>query len=134
MAQTICTEAEAAAVIGGGTRLPESSIGCTGFWAVEDLDDGLALRIESVPERLDLERRLLADAESRAPRLPPTPVRCPSTSWPADLQRPEFFLGLHFFNPVWSLGLIEVVRGARTGEQTLTGALDWAQRLVDAQR
>lgn len=41
-----------------------------------------------------------------------------------NLDRPEDFLGLHFFAPVERIQLVEVVRGARTSQETLAAALD----------
>jgi 3-hydroxybutyryl-CoA dehydrogenase len=45
------------------------------------------------------------------------------------LHHPERCIGLHFFNPAHVMRLVEVVRSARTSEQTLQRALDFVQRL-----
>jgi 3-hydroxybutyryl-CoA dehydrogenase len=37
------------------------------------------------------------------------------------------FLGMHFFNPVWSLPMVELIRGKDTSEDTLALAKQWAQ-------
>jgi 3-hydroxyacyl-CoA dehydrogenase/enoyl-CoA hydratase/3-hydroxybutyryl-CoA epimerase len=47
----------------------------------------------------------------------------------ADLDQPERFGGLHFFNPVHRMPLVEVVRGARTDDATLATLYDFALTL-----
>lgn len=39
--------------------------------------------------------------------------------------RPEWFGGLHFFSPVWMMQLVEVVRGARTNQETVDDLLNF---------
>ncbi|MCM3516640.1 3-hydroxyacyl-CoA dehydrogenase family protein [Nocardioides sp. P86] len=93
--------------------------------SVEDLPVGLDVIVESVPERADLKAAVLAAAEALAPRLLATNTSSMSVdALAAPLAHPERFCGLHFFNPVWSIGLVEVVRGARTGAESLALALD----------
>ncbi len=43
--------------------------------------------------------------------------------------RPETFLGLHFFNPVHAMKLVEVIPGLDTGRETLGGAIDLIQSI-----
>ena len=40
-------------------------------------------------------------------------------------KRPDKFIGLHFFNPVPVLKLVEVIRGARTSDATVKPCLEW---------
>ncbi|NHU86028.1 3-hydroxyacyl-CoA dehydrogenase family protein [Kocuria sp. JC486] len=46
-----------------------------------------------------------------------------------ELQRPERFCGLHFFNPVPASKLVEVVLGEKTSEELAALALTWVQGL-----
>lgn len=97
---------------------------------VADLAEGLDLIVESVPEEPDLKRRVLVAAERRSPQLLASNTSSLSIdSLAAPLRRPDRFLGLHFFNPVWALGLVEVVRGTATSEAALHAALGWVERL-----
>jgi 3-hydroxybutyryl-CoA dehydrogenase len=90
---------------------------------VGDVPAGLDLIIESVPEVPALKAEVLAAAEARRPRLLATNTSSISIeSLAAGLARPRDFLGMHFFNPVWSLPLVEIVRGAATGEEAVTAA------------
>jgi 3-hydroxybutyryl-CoA dehydrogenase len=85
---------------------------------VDDLPTGLDVIIESVPERLDLKHAILTAAEARAPQLLASNTSSLSIgSLAGPLTRPEMFLGMHFFNPVWSIGLVEIVLGSGTAER-----------------
>lgn len=88
--------------------------------SVADLPPGLDLVIESVPEILALKRQVLAEAEAARPAVLASNTSSLSIdALAADLAHPERFVGMHFFNPVWSLPLVEVVRGASTASDTL---------------
>lgn len=94
---------------------------------VAALPRGLDLVVESVPELPELKAAVLAAAQARAPRLLATNTSSiPVGSLAAGLDAPERFLGMHFFNPVWSLPLVEIVRGAATGEEAVAAARDHA--------
>ena len=94
-----------------------------------ELPQGLDLVIESVPERMELKARVLREIADRRPRL----IATNTSSLSIDLlsravDAPEHFLGMHFFNPVWSLPLVELIRGGATGE----AALATARRLAES--
>jgi carnitine 3-dehydrogenase len=83
---------------------------------------------ESVPENMDLKRRLFAEIEEAAP---PEALIASSTSGllpsrlQADLRHPERFLVAHPFNPVYLLPLVEIVGGERTSEESLGRAFEF---------
>jgi 3-hydroxyacyl-CoA dehydrogenase/enoyl-CoA hydratase/3-hydroxybutyryl-CoA epimerase len=43
--------------------------------------------------------------------------------------RPELFIGVHFFSPVDRMGLVEVIRGKQTGDHALAVAMDYVQKI-----
>ncbi|MFQ5719823.1 MAG: 3-hydroxyacyl-CoA dehydrogenase NAD-binding domain-containing protein [Acidobacteriota bacterium] len=90
---------------------------------VEDLAPA-DLIIEAVVEKLDLKKAVLAEAERAAPSavLASNTSALSITAMSAALKRPQRLGGLHFFNPVDRMPLVEVVAGRRTALQT-TGAL-----------
>ena len=96
--------------------------------AVDDLPMGLDLVIESVPERLDLKLKVLANIALREPRLVASNTSSMSIDQLATaLPDASRFLGMHFFNPVWSLPMVELIRGKDTSEDSLALAKLWAQ-------
>ncbi|PGH44044.1 3-hydroxybutyryl-CoA dehydrogenase [Micromonospora sp. WMMA1996] len=86
--------------------------------------------VEAVPERLDLKRAVLREAEGRRPVLLGSNTSSIPIAELADgLDRPADFLGLHFFNPVWAMALLEVVIGPATAPETTEAAVALAGRL-----
>jgi 3-hydroxybutyryl-CoA dehydrogenase len=47
----------------------------------------------------------------------------------AAIQRPDRFVGMHFFNPVPVMALVEIIRGLRTSEATVEAVADLARKL-----
>lgn len=47
----------------------------------------------------------------------------------ADLKRPENFLGMHFFNPVNMMPLVEVIRGSKTSEEAVATVVAYAKKM-----
>ncbi len=88
--------------------------------------------IEAVPEVLELKRQVFGTLDAVCP---PATVLATNTSslsvteLAAATRRPDRFVGIHFFNPVPLMGLIEIVRGLQTSDATLAFARDLAQRL-----
>src|SRR4029077_4838722 len=69
--------------------------------------------------------RILPDAQFLASNTSSVPIM----KLAADTSRPERVLGLHFFNPVPVLRLVEVVRSIMTSESALAEAKDFARGL-----
>jgi 3-hydroxybutyryl-CoA dehydrogenase len=90
------------------------------------------LVIEAVPEKLELKQQVFQRVEAAAPT---TALLASNTSSlsidaiAAGLNYPQRFLGLHFFNPVPIMKLLEIVVGAQTAETTLGVAQGFAERL-----
>lgn len=76
------------------------------------------LVIEAVPERAELKKKIYADAQARMKAdaiLATNTSSIPLEELRAGLSRPERLVGLHFFNPVSRMDLVEVVRHDSTG-------------------
>jgi 3-hydroxybutyryl-CoA dehydrogenase len=113
-------EADAAfARLRGTTSLEEACAGCD-------------LVIEAVPEKLALKREVFAAVERAAgpEALLATNTSSLSVGAIAEaLERPERFLGLHFFNPVPLMALLEIVTGPRTAAAATAVAQKLGRRL-----
>jgi len=86
--------------------------------AVADAD----LVIEAVPEVIALKLELFAEVEQAAPAhaLFATNTSALSvTEIAAATKRPDRFAGMHFFNPVHVMKLVELVKGLESSEETL---------------
>ncbi|MEU1966271.1 3-hydroxyacyl-CoA dehydrogenase family protein [Micromonospora sediminicola] len=95
-----------------------------------EVAEGPDVIVEAVPERLDLKRAVLREAEGRRPVLLGSNTSSIPIAELADgLDRPADFLGLHFFNPVWAMALLEVVIGPATAPETTEAAVALAGRL-----
>jgi 3-hydroxybutyryl-CoA dehydrogenase len=94
-----------------------------------DLLGGCDLVIESTAESLAGKRRILADIEramSKTAVLATNTSSLPLAALAIGLERPERFLGLHFFSPVQAMKLVEVapLRGLGGGESAACGTLE----------
>lgn len=106
----------------------QASEGVQRLASVEDLPRFLDLVIESVPERLDLKHQVLSAVALRQPRLIASNTSALSINELAkSVTDPGQFLGMHFFNPVWSLPMVELIRGDQTSEAALVMAREFAQ-------
>jgi 3-hydroxybutyryl-CoA dehydrogenase len=92
---------------------------------VAQLDDGLDLIVESVPERLEIKLGVLRACSAKKPVLLGSNTSSISIDVLAEaVHDQQGFFGMHFFNPVWSLPLVELVRGAHTSEEVLLAVQD----------
>ena len=99
--------------------------GGTDYAALKDAD----LVIEAATENLELKLRILRQVDEL---IGPDCVIASNTSSISITQlavvvrNPQRFIGLHFFNPVPVMGLLEVIRGLQTADETHARALAFA--------
>lgn len=99
--------------------------------AVQDLP-AADLVVEAVPEDPALKVDVLTGVESAVSARTLLATNTSSLSISelgAALQRPENFVGMHFFNPVPASKLVEVVVAPSTAESTRDAVCDWARAL-----
>ncbi|VVN38405.1 3-hydroxybutyryl-CoA dehydrogenase [Pseudomonas fluorescens] len=90
------------------------------------------LVIEAATENLDLKLRVLQQIAAQVSTecvIASNTSSLSITQLAASVSQPERFIGLHFFNPVPVMGLIEVIRGLQTSDATHALALDMATTL-----
>ncbi len=96
--------------------------------AAQDAD----LVVEAVPEKIALKLELFAELAERTPEgaiLATNTSSLSVTEIAAATDRPERCVGLHFFNPVPIMPLLEIIRGLRTDEATVETVLAFGRRL-----
>lgn len=88
--------------------------------------------VEAVVENEKVKKQVLAECEQR---VGPDAVLASNTSTisitalAGALERPQNFCGMHFFNPVHRMPLVEVIRGEQTSEATIATTVAYARQL-----
>ena len=88
--------------------------------------------IEAATENFDLKVKIIQQVDAL---LPPEAMIASNTSsisitrLAAHTSRPEQFIGMHFFNPVPMMALVEIIRGLQTGDRTHLAVQALAQQL-----
>ena len=91
-----------------------------------------AVVVEAVVESLTVKHQVLRDLEAVLPEgflFATNTSSLPIASIAAPARRPEDVVGLHFFNPVHKMPLVEVVRGPRTSDVAVATACDLTRRI-----
>lgn len=128
--QTLSDVAQAGAKRGKLTpaQVAQVSQGVQRVASANELPEALDLVVETVPERLALKQQVLGQIAARKPRIIATNTSALSIDQlAASVREPANFLGMHFFNPVWSLPMVELIRGQHTSAETLTLARAFAE-------
>ena len=93
---------------------------------------GADLLIEAVVEDAEVKREVFRRADEVLPEsaiLASNTSSIPITSLAAATGRPDRVVGMHFFNPVPVLRLVEVIRALQTSEETVAAVLELARDL-----
>jgi 3-hydroxybutyryl-CoA dehydrogenase len=103
-----------------------------GYTSIEEASKGTDLVIEAAVEKMALKKDIFKKLDESAPV---HAILASNTSYlnisemASTTKRPEKVVGIHFFNPVAVMQLVEVVRGARTSNETIEVACDLAKKL-----
>lgn len=90
------------------------------------------LVIEAAVEELSIKRKIFADLDART--RPDTILATNTSALPihelaSSISHPERLVGLHFFNPVHRMKLVEVVRTKHTSDETIATAVDYVRKI-----
>jgi 3-hydroxyacyl-CoA dehydrogenase/enoyl-CoA hydratase/3-hydroxybutyryl-CoA epimerase/enoyl-CoA isomerase len=88
--------------------------------------------IEAVVENMAVERSVLAEVERQCADdaiLASNTSSLSIAELSTGLQRPQQFVGMHFFNPVPVMALVEVIRGPQTSEETVATTVAYASAM-----
>jgi 3-hydroxybutyryl-CoA dehydrogenase len=100
--------------------------------SIADAAAGADLVVEAAPERLDLKTRIFSEVDAAAPEgalLASNTSSLSIAAIAASVSDPSRFLGLHFFNPVHIMRLVEVVWGPQTSQESRDRAVAFVRRL-----
>ncbi|HTP27667.1 MAG TPA: fatty acid oxidation complex subunit alpha FadB [Anaeromyxobacteraceae bacterium] len=90
------------------------------------------LVVEAVVENEAVKKKVLAEVEAALPEhavLTSNTSTISITRLATALRRPERFCGMHFFNPVSRMPLVEVIRGERSSDEAVATAVAYAQAM-----
>lgn len=100
----------------------------TDYKLLEDCD----LVIEAVYEDIDLKHKVLSDAEAAVGEtaiVGSNTSTLPITQLSTPLKRQDKFIGIHFFSPVERMGLVEIIMGKETSQETLAKTIDYVLKI-----
>jgi len=90
------------------------------------------LVVEAVVENEGVKKKVLAECEGRLPEnaiITSNTSTISITRLAESLSRPENFCGMHFFNPVHRMPLVEVIRGEKSSEAAIATTVAYARVL-----
>jgi 3-hydroxyacyl-CoA dehydrogenase/enoyl-CoA hydratase/3-hydroxybutyryl-CoA epimerase/enoyl-CoA isomerase len=91
---------------------------------------GVDLAVEAVVEDREIKKKVLAELEDKIGGILATNTSTiPIDELAEGLKRPENFCGMHFFNPVPRMPLVEVIRGKKTSDEALARVVQYALAL-----
>ncbi|MCH8532698.1 MAG: fatty acid oxidation complex subunit alpha FadB [Saccharospirillum sp.] len=88
--------------------------------------------VEAVVENVKVKKAVLAEAETHLKDdaiLASNTSTISITELAKAVKRPEQFCGMHFFNPVHRMPLVEVIRGEKTSDETIATVVSYAQKM-----
>ncbi|MBA5204787.1 fatty acid oxidation complex subunit alpha FadB [Pectobacterium aroidearum] len=88
--------------------------------------------VEAVVENPKIKASVLAETESHVSEntiLASNTSTIPIASLAASLKRPQNFCGMHFFNPVHRMPLVEIIRGPKTSDSTIASVVAYASKM-----
>ena len=88
--------------------------------------------VEAVVENPKIKAAVLSEVEQQVS--PDTVITSNTSTIPINLlakslQRPENFCGMHFFNPVHRMPLVEIIRGEHTSDETINRVVAYAAKM-----
>ncbi len=98
-----------------------------GFTVLKDALKDADFMIEAAPEIMELKQKIFKECDEHAPKhalLTTNTSNMSITKIASATKRPDKVAGLHFFNPVAMMTLVEVIRGDKTSNETMDVTYD----------
>jgi 3-hydroxyacyl-CoA dehydrogenase / enoyl-CoA hydratase / 3-hydroxybutyryl-CoA epimerase len=109
----------------GRARIVASSV------AIEMRD--VQVVVEAASEKLEIKKQIFRDLSAKTPETAALATNTSALSisdLAAEVKNPERVIGLHFFNPVSRMKLVEVVVGTETSDDTIARALAFVRQIA----
>lgn len=90
------------------------------------------LVVEAIVEDMNIKKKVIAETAAQCPKdcIIATNTSSLSVNEMAEAHpQPENFIGLHYFNPVHKMPLVEVIRGKHTSDEVTTTVFEFAKRM-----
>jgi len=100
--------------------------------SIADALTGIDMVIEAAPEKIDLKLALLADVDRHAPEAAVVATNTSAlsiTELAGSMKRPSRVAGMHFFNPVHKMKLVEIVKALESAPETLQAIEDVSRQM-----
>lgn len=99
---------------------------------LSDAVDNADLIIEAIPERLDLKKEIFSKIDELAP--PHAIIATNSSSFPVSkiedsVKRKDKVLNLHFYAPIPTVPMVDIMRGTLTSDQTFEKGKEWIESI-----
>ncbi|EZH02125.1 multifunctional fatty acid oxidation complex subunit alpha [Escherichia coli O26:H11 str. 2011C-3506] len=94
--------------------------------------DRVDIVVEAVVENPKVKKAVLAETEQKVRQdtvLASNTSTIPISELANALKRPENFCGMHFFNPVHRMPLVEIIRGEKSSDETIAKVVAWASKM-----
>lgn len=102
-----------------------SSVDYNGFKTVD-------FAVEAVPENMVIKKKILSELETKISDnaiIASNTSSLSITEMSHSLQKPERFVGMHFFNPVNRMPLVEIIKGEKTSDEAIATAVALSKKL-----
>jgi 3-hydroxybutyryl-CoA dehydrogenase len=90
------------------------------------------LIVEAVPEKVEIKKSVFLETEKYAKEdaiMASNTSSISVTLLASAMRRPERFCGMHFFNPPQLMKLVEVIRGPKTSDETISAVIEAAKKM-----
>lgn len=104
----------------------------TGITSAADAVSGASLVIETATENMALKLDIIRDISEAAPEdsiLASNTSALSITELAAVCKNPGRFAGMHFFNPVHKMKLVEIICALQSSDDTIAALRDWSDRI-----
>lgn len=104
----------------------------TGTTDIQRAAENADLVIEAIVERMDVKKKVFSELDELCPEqtcIASNTSGLSITEMGAATSRPEKVIGMHFFNPVPVMKLVELIRGLFTSDQTLEQCKEYVQAI-----